>query len=142
MSQTPSSAAVNCVFGTSMFGGAPNARTLYITGDSGAFKVQLKVAGRVWPGTSAVRQNDGQRIAGSDPGGISGISVIRSASGLRIMLSGASSASVSCYGPSGKTVDAFPVTNTGTYRWKPPAKGIFILRIATCKTTVLKPFIF
>jgi sugar lactone lactonase YvrE len=53
MTQASSSAAVNCVFGNSMFGGGPNPHTLYITGDSGAFKVQLKVAGRVRPGAIA-----------------------------------------------------------------------------------------
>jgi sugar lactone lactonase YvrE len=56
MTQFTSSAAVNCVFGNSMFGGGPNPHTLYITGDSGAFKVQLKVAGRVRPVTTSVRQ--------------------------------------------------------------------------------------
>jgi sugar lactone lactonase YvrE len=56
MTQMTSSAAVNCVFGNSMSGGGPNPHTLYITGDSGAFKVQLKVAGRVRPGATATRQ--------------------------------------------------------------------------------------
>jgi len=56
MTQTSSSAAVNCVFGNSMFGGGPNPHMFYITGDSGAFKVQLKVAGRVHPGITAIRQ--------------------------------------------------------------------------------------
>ncbi|MBN1128253.1 MAG: SMP-30/gluconolactonase/LRE family protein [Chitinispirillaceae bacterium] len=59
MTQSTSSAAVNCVFGTSMFGGGPNPHTLYITGDSGAFKVQLKVAGRVRPTATAVKQAPG-----------------------------------------------------------------------------------
>ncbi len=53
MTQSNSSSTVNCVFGNSMFGGGPNPHTLYITGDSGAFKVQLNVAGRVHPGITA-----------------------------------------------------------------------------------------
>jgi sugar lactone lactonase YvrE len=59
MTQFTSSAAVNCVFGNSMFGGGPNPHTLYITGDSGAFKVQLKVAGRVRPVTTSAKQAPG-----------------------------------------------------------------------------------
>jgi sugar lactone lactonase YvrE len=59
MTQTTSSAAVNCVFGNSMFGGGPNPHTLYITGDSGAYKVQLKVAGRVRPGSTSVGKAQG-----------------------------------------------------------------------------------
>ena len=55
MTQATSSSAVNCVFGNSMFGGGPNPHTLYITGDSGAFQVQLKVAGRVHPGLTSVK---------------------------------------------------------------------------------------
>jgi len=64
MTQATSSVAVNCVFGTSMFGGGPNSHTLYITGDSGAFKVQLKVAGRVHPGITGINamSNDRSRI--------------------------------------------------------------------------------
>jgi sugar lactone lactonase YvrE len=54
MAQANSSVAVNCVFGTSMSGGGPNPHTLYVTGDSGAFKIQLKVAGRVRPATTAL----------------------------------------------------------------------------------------
>jgi sugar lactone lactonase YvrE len=59
MTQSASSAAVNCVFGNSMFGGGPNPHTLYITGDSGAFKVQLKIAGRVRPMTTSIKRSLG-----------------------------------------------------------------------------------
>jgi gluconolactonase len=44
----PSMNASNCAFG-----GTDN-KTLYITGDSGAYKVQLKVAGRVRPGSTSI----------------------------------------------------------------------------------------
>jgi gluconolactonase len=46
----PGSNASNCVFG------GPENKTLYITGDSGAYKIELKVAGRVKPGFTSVRQ--------------------------------------------------------------------------------------
>lgn len=62
MTQATSSAAVNCVFGNSMFGGGPNPHTLYITGDSGAYKVQLKVAGRVRPGSTSVGKAFGTSV--------------------------------------------------------------------------------
>jgi gluconolactonase len=52
MAQANSSVAVNCVFGRSMFGGGPNPNTLYVTGVNGAFKIQLKVPGRIWPATT------------------------------------------------------------------------------------------
>ena len=58
MAQANSSTAVNCVFGNSMFGGGPSPHTLYVTGDSGAFKIQLKVAGRVRPTTTATARID------------------------------------------------------------------------------------
>jgi gluconolactonase len=45
--------ASNCVFG------GPDNKTLYITGDSGAYKIQLKVPGRVKPGFASVRQRRG-----------------------------------------------------------------------------------
>jgi hypothetical protein len=48
---SPSGNASNCVFG-----GQDN-KTLYITGDSGAYKIQLKVPGRVKPGYSSLQQN-------------------------------------------------------------------------------------
>ena len=54
MAQANSSVAVNCVFGNSMSGGGPRPHTLYVTGDSGAFTIQLKVAGRVRPTTNAM----------------------------------------------------------------------------------------
>jgi len=57
MTQSSSSSAVNCVFGNSMFGGGPNPHMFYITGDSGAFKVQLNVAGRVHPGIASTALN-------------------------------------------------------------------------------------
>jgi gluconolactonase len=47
----PSMNASNCVFG------GPDNKTLYITGDSGAYKIQLKVAGRVRPGNVVTRNN-------------------------------------------------------------------------------------
>jgi gluconolactonase len=49
----PSLNASNCVFG------GPGNKTLYITGDSGAYKVQLKVAGRVRPVTTSIKQAPG-----------------------------------------------------------------------------------
>ena len=50
-----SSNASNCVFGDFPLGGGPNPMMLYITGDSGCFKVQLKVAGRVRPVAASVK---------------------------------------------------------------------------------------
>jgi hypothetical protein len=58
MTQASSSVAVNCVFGNSTFGGAPNPHTLYVTGDSGAFKIQLKVSGRVRSTATATARID------------------------------------------------------------------------------------
>jgi sugar lactone lactonase YvrE len=52
MKQSNGSVAVNCVFGTSTLGSGANARTLYVTGDSGAFRIQLKVPGRIPPKTA------------------------------------------------------------------------------------------
>ncbi|MGA2508305.1 MAG: SMP-30/gluconolactonase/LRE family protein [Chitinispirillaceae bacterium] len=49
----------NCVFGNFPFGGGTDPKALYITGDSGLFKVQLKVAGRVRPVATAVRRASG-----------------------------------------------------------------------------------
>ncbi len=48
--------ASNCNFG------GPGNKTLYITGDSGCFSVQLKVPGRVVPVTTAVRQPTGGSV--------------------------------------------------------------------------------
>ncbi len=56
MNQGNTFAAVNCVFGTSMSGGGPNPTTLYVTGVKGAFKIQLKVRGRVWPNVTATEK--------------------------------------------------------------------------------------
>ncbi len=39
----------NCAFG------GPDRKTLYMTGDGGCYKVQLKIAGRVRPGSTAIR---------------------------------------------------------------------------------------
>jgi hypothetical protein len=47
------------VFGNFPFGGGTDPKALYITGDSGLFKVQLKVAGRVRPVATAVRRASG-----------------------------------------------------------------------------------
>lgn len=49
----------NCVFG------GPDNKTLYITGDGGAFKIQMKIAGRKRPGSTAVRKS--QFRSGSRP---------------------------------------------------------------------------
>ena len=142
MTQTPSSAAVNCVFGTSMFGGGPNSHTLYITGDSGAFKVQLKVAGRVRPGTSAVRQGENRDHAGAAPQSSLGIVMTRSANGLLIRLSEASNATVSCYSPSGKTLGTFSMSNASTFSWRPPSRGVFVVRVSTRDQVSLQTVVF
>lgn len=47
-----SSNASNCVFG------GPDNKTLYITGDSGAYKVQLKIPGRVRPSNVHISRNN------------------------------------------------------------------------------------
>ncbi len=85
MSQSSSSSAVNGVFGNSMFGGGPNSHTLYVTGDSGAFKVQLNVAGRVHPGISSVGLNGSAapRLHSASP-----------RTGLRLFLTGSADGSI------------------------------------------------
>lgn len=50
----------NCVFG------GPGNKTLFITGNGGAYKVQLKVAGRVRPGTTGLREG----LLRADPSGL------------------------------------------------------------------------
>jgi sugar lactone lactonase YvrE len=71
MTQANSSTAVNCVFGTSMFGGGSNSHVLYITGDSGAFKVQFKVAGRTHPGSVGVESGRAEIPGAHAPGSAS-----------------------------------------------------------------------
>jgi gluconolactonase len=44
--------ASNCIFGNQI--GGPNDKTLYITGNGGAYKVQLKVAGRIRGGSTVL----------------------------------------------------------------------------------------
>ncbi|MDB5104199.1 MAG: Gluconolactonase [Fibrobacteres bacterium] len=46
---TPEANTSNCAFG------GPGGKTLYMTGDAGAFKLQMKVAGRKRPGTTSLR---------------------------------------------------------------------------------------
>jgi sugar lactone lactonase YvrE len=131
MTQTVSSAAVNCVFGTSMFGGGPNSYTLYITGDSGAFKVQLKVAGRVRPNGSAVRQGDNRhRFSGSGILGNTGIVAIRSRSGMQFRSSLGSLVKITLFSPSGKRLEAFHIAHNQSILWRPPSRGAFICGVS------------
>ena len=48
----PSMNASNCVFG------GPDDKTLYITGDSGVFKIRLKIPGRAKPGFAGVKERE------------------------------------------------------------------------------------
>lgn len=127
MTQTPSSAAVNCVFGNSMFGGGPNPHTLYITGDSGAFKVQLKVAGRVRPQGVSIRPTGNNR---SDLiGRTGGFALVRSGAGYRLKSELKSAAEFSILSTCGKCYGRFSVPARHQFDWQPPARGTFIIRM-------------
>jgi sugar lactone lactonase YvrE len=143
MTQTPSSAAVNCVFGTSMFGGGPNAHTLYITGDSGAFKVQLKVAGRVRPNSSTIRQGDSRhRLSGSGLLGNAGITAIRSGTGIQFHSLRGSMVTITLFSPSGKCLEAFQVAGNQSILWRPPSRGAYIYGVSSHEKTFSKTIFY
>jgi sugar lactone lactonase YvrE len=143
MTQTPSSAAVNCVFGTSMFGGGPNSHTLYITGDSGAFKVQLKVAGRVRPNSSAIRQGDNRhRLSVSGLLGNTGIVAIQSGTGLQFRSSRGSMVIITLFSPSGKRLEAFHIAHNQSIYWRPPSRGAYICGVSSNIATYQKIILY
>ena len=129
MTQASASVAVNCVFGNSMFGGGPNPHTLYITGDSGAFKVQLKVAGRVRPGISAVRPGGAGNNHNDLLSSTVAFSVLRSSAGIRIKSGSKSAAVFSIFSSCGKCYGGFFVSAGNAFDWRPPARGTFIIRM-------------
>jgi hypothetical protein len=53
---------------TNLAWGGPDRKTLYITGDGGLYKVQLKVAGWRQPGSTALGRNVSRSGAHAGPG--------------------------------------------------------------------------
>ena len=122
---TPGSNASNCVFG------GPNNKTLYITGDSGAYKVELNVAGRVRPGSTSLRYTPpGYHHAHTTIRSCPEIIVSCNGNGICINLSEEMDATGSVFLPSGKLLYTSSVSYSRPLFWQPPSKGIFILRVS------------
>jgi len=116
----------NCVFGNFPSGSGQNQRTLYITGDSGLYKVQLKVAGRVRPGSTVVKREDSDYLNVANIRE-SGFSVVCSRTGFRLKSNVKANVIFSIFSISGKCYGKFPVLSQSSLNWRPPACGTFIV---------------
>lgn len=126
-----SSNTTNCVFGNFPFGSSKNSRTLYITGDSGTFTVELKVPGRVRPRESPVIQ--GQR-AFTDAGGgevLAPFTIVRSSQGLRINAGLQGNSLITIFSASGRRCRTFSVSPQSVVNWRPPASGMFMVSMSS-----------
>ncbi|NLG18401.1 MAG: hypothetical protein GX556_13795 [Fibrobacter sp.] len=106
-------------------------RPSYITGDSGAYKVQLKVAERVRGGsTSLLNGNTGKHSASAavkkDP------EVIFTRTGNRLLISfpGVKKAAGAIFMASGKKLHSFCLSDSKPLQWRPSSKGIYILHVS------------
>jgi len=134
----------NCVFGNSPFNGGPNPKMLYMCGDSGVFKVQLKVTGRVRTiNTSAIKQTGNDNFQTAAAGArASGFAVIRSRAGLQIKSNAQSNALFSVFSPSGRCYGEFTVVSQSSFNWCPPARGTYIVRMSSSGVDAAKKIVY
>lgn len=129
----PGSNASNCVFG------GPENKTLYITGDNGAYKVQLKVAGRVRPGNTAIVNKNINRHSVSDVNRQEREFIIsRTGNQLQLSLTKKEIATCAIYMPSGKKLHTSSFSGSTPLLWQPPSSGIYVVRVSLGKRTISK----
>ena len=133
----PGSNASNCVFG------GPDNKTLFITGDSGAYKVQLKVPGRVRPVTTSLKQdrNKDSRLSALQNRGPE-LSINRKGKGIELKISEESFANGSIFTASGKKLLDFQISKSVPLYWEPPVRGVFAVHCSKGRTPFSRTITF
>ncbi|HON10900.1 MAG TPA: SMP-30/gluconolactonase/LRE family protein [Chitinispirillaceae bacterium] len=129
----PGSNASNCVFG------GPDNKTLYITGDGGAYKVQLKVAGRVRPVITSLKQD--RRLSALQSRGPE-LSINRRGKGIELKFSEESVANGSIFTASGKKLLDFQISKSVPLYWEPPVRGVFAVHCSKGRTPFSRTITF